>query len=156
MSNRGDMQRPLHGDFELGPDCKPIHRKGKSHPTKKDDDDFSPSVDGGTQKTESPSMPCPLDDFEKDMICTGCGKDPYKSSTGCLCGLDTPHEWVEGKGSYGGDGNSKFACKKTGVLKCPQCGANRHQALKDSGRVMPCSECKDEGRPLEEFVGKNK
>ena len=46
-------------------------------------------------------------DFSKDMVCKGCGKDPYKSSTGCLCptkfedGQFVQPVWVEGKGSYG-------------------------------------------------------
>ena len=37
--------------------------------------------------------------LDNDMICTGCGKDPYKSSTGCLCSPFDEKEWIAGKGS---------------------------------------------------------
>mmetsp|Transcript_32406 Transcript_32406/g.44513 ORF Transcript_32406/g.44513 Transcript_32406/m.44513 type:complete len:110 (+) Transcript_32406:87-416(+) len=72
-------------------------------------------------------------------VCTGCGKDPYLSSTGCLC-FGKEHEWIQGEGSYG-------VCPEREIgddgrdLTCPSCGKERRRASKDQRRVMRCGNC---------------
>lgn len=81
--------------------------------------------------------------FGEDMVCTGCGKDPYKSSTGCLCGPDDEHEWVRGSGTYG---PAVVQVRDEDMDVVCSCGENRQRASKAPNRVLPCDKCGDEAR----------
>merc|ERR1711916_188215 len=89
-----------------------------------------------------------MDLFGEDWICDSCGKDPYKSSTGCLCNGNSNWRKCEPgeQGSYGRGGlqKGKKGKKKKGKSKdgpvCT-CGAIRRVASKDPSRALPCSEC---------------
>ena len=90
-------------------------------------------------------------DFNADWICDSCGKDPYKSSTGCLCNGDSNWRKCEpgekgsyGPGNMGGGGGllkkKKKKKKSKGGPVC-SCGAIRSVASKNPSRALPCSEC---------------
>eukprot|EP00658_Telonema_sp_P-2_P074209 TRINITY_DN633_c0_g1_i5.p2 TRINITY_DN633_c0_g1~~TRINITY_DN633_c0_g1_i5.p2 ORF type:complete len:139 (+),score=21.11 TRINITY_DN633_c0_g1_i5:200-616(+) len=87
----------------------------------------------------------------ENMVCTGCGKDPYKSSTGCLCGPDDEHEWVPGHGSYGQGSRALDPEDHGGVVAC-SCGADRTRASMAQNRVLPCDVCGDDAREAIELM----
>ena len=80
-------------------------------------------------------MGSPASVSPESTVCLGCGKDPYLSSTGCLCPLGEG-KWVPGKGSYG----EGFGGPARGTVKCP-CGVQRRTAAKDPRRALPCGSC---------------
>uniref|UniRef100_A0A0G4IFV9 Uncharacterized protein n=1 Tax=Chromera velia CCMP2878 TaxID=1169474 RepID=A0A0G4IFV9_9ALVE len=83
-----------------------------------------------------------------DVVCKGCDKAIYHSSTGCLCPPGTnagtrPMTDADWKGL--GPRTLPSSMSKSdspGALVCPSCGGKRKTASKDPNRVMPCSNCK--------------
>eukprot|EP00434_Breviolum_minutum_P003924 symbB.v1.2.003449.t1/scaffold194.1/size275082/10 len=73
----------------------------------------------------------------EDLICTGCGKDPYHSGTGCLC-PPGKQNWVPQKKE-----RSKKPTKGVSVsserpeVVCA-CGLVRSRASKAPERLLPC------------------
>eukprot|EP00656_Telonema_subtile_P024554 TRINITY_DN2675_c0_g1_i2.p1 TRINITY_DN2675_c0_g1~~TRINITY_DN2675_c0_g1_i2.p1 ORF type:complete len:136 (+),score=20.05 TRINITY_DN2675_c0_g1_i2:224-631(+) len=96
-----------------------------------------------------------MDGVMQDMICSGCGKDPYKSSTGCLCDPDDGHQWGPGQGSYGRapelERDATGQQDHGGPITC-SCGRPRERAAMDQRRVMPCHHCGDDGRNALEMI----
>ena len=75
--------------------------------------------------------------------CTGCGKDPYLSCTGCLCtmrpGMERgrDYEWVPGHGTYG---KPRPLAKDDdgGPISCPECGDERQRAAMQPSVALAC------------------
>mmetsp|Transcript_12934 Transcript_12934/g.27075 ORF Transcript_12934/g.27075 Transcript_12934/m.27075 type:complete len:90 (+) Transcript_12934:47-316(+) len=73
---------------------------------------------------------------DEDLICTGCGKDPYHSSTGCLC-PPGKQNWVPQKKERSKGPPSPAKGDLPDVV-C-DCGALRSRATKAPDRLLPCS-----------------
>mmetsp|Transcript_5939 Transcript_5939/g.10772 ORF Transcript_5939/g.10772 Transcript_5939/m.10772 type:complete len:103 (+) Transcript_5939:65-373(+) len=88
----------------------------------------------------------------QDLVCTGCGKDPYHSGTGCLCPPGAGN-WVPrdekaaepkaGKDSRGAADDAEIICS---------CGQVRRRAAKAPDRVLPCRHCGDSARDAADLI----
>ncbi len=77
---------------------------------------------------------------QQDVHCRKCGKDIYRSSTGCLC-VGGP-DIAPGPGSFGAPRTSAVP------LVCPKCGGARERAMTMDERVLACKACGDQQRSV--------
>ncbi|CAE7223974.1 unnamed protein product, partial [Symbiodinium pilosum] len=77
---------------------------------------------------------------KEDLICTGCGKDPYHSGTGCLCPPGAGN-WVPKEASAEEAATksppARGSAAEDGEVIC-SCGQPRTRASKAPDRVLPC------------------
>ncbi|CAJ1424055.1 unnamed protein product [Effrenium voratum] len=72
---------------------------------------------------------------EEELICTGCGKDPYHSSTGCLC-APGEENWVPKEPKPEKVEKEKKEARAA-TPRC-SCGEMRVRASKAPDRLLPC------------------
>eukprot|EP00439_Symbiodinium_sp_Y106_P054250 s589_g7.t1 len=88
---------------------------------------------------------------KEDLICTGCGKDPYHSGTGCLCPLGTGNWVPKSDADAAKEVPVARSAADDGDVVCT-CGQLRARASKAPDRVLPCRHCGDGARAASELA----